>query len=388
MAYGPYQVIDPLSPWHNQTIYIDIEAGYVRAIEPTAEPPKAYLIPGGVDILSWTRWPSDPCAESLMALATRLYEAGYTEALVASPLGWSEPELLATLATEAQNAPISLHLLAGFWDEGQIAPVQSLRAAGAWGWTLPLVTPIPWKALPEILAYLRYLGGPVFIVPFWEALAEEVGVPQIPLLALSGWQGTPPITETLAIRLLAEIHRHTGGTLFVGPITTHQGLQTTHSENLIPFTGLPYLLFSAERLLSYDPIWKVHPPLQDPSDQKALWEAIHTGGLSLIATYHELLPPEAKDHPWAEARPGISTLPEGPAVFFSLARERGLSLERAVEVWAIEPREKLGLPPASLTLHAPLKHVLLEPLEPPILWRDLAVCYSLRPIAALASHSS
>ncbi len=387
MAYGPFQVIDPLSPWHNQTVFIEVESGHLRAIEPAAEPARAYLIPGGVDVLSWTRWPTDPCAESLTALATRLYEAGYTEAIVASPFGWSDPDLLITLTTEARNAPISLYLLASFWDGEQIAPVQSLRAAGAWGWTLPLLAPIPWKQLAEILAYLRYLGGPVLILPFWEALAEEVGVPRISLLALAGWRGTPPIAEVLAIRLLGEIHRYAGGRLYVGPITTYQGLQTALAENLTPFTALPYLFFSAERLLSYDPIWKIHPPLQDPADQEALWKAVATGGLSLVAAYHELLSPEAKDHPWAEAEPGMRTLPEGPALFFSVAEQRGLSLERAVEIWAIEPRRRLGLPLPALTTHAPLKYVILEPLARPLSWKDGPLCYSLRPVGAPALHN-
>lgn len=387
MAYGPFQVIDPLSPWHNRTVFIEVGSGYLRAIEPTAEPARAYLIPGGVDVLSWTRWPTDPCAESLIALGNRLYEAGYMEAIVTSPLGWSDPDLLMTLTTEAQNAPISLYLLASFWDRDQIAPVQSLRAAGAWGWTLPLMSAIPWRQLGEILAYLRYLGGPVFILPFWEALAEEVGVSRIPLLALAGWRGTPPVAETLALRLIAEIHRYAGGTLYVGPITTSQGLQTAYAENLTPFTALPYLFFSAERLLSYDPIWKIHPPLQDPMDQEALWKAAAAGKLLLVAAYHELLSPEAKDHPWAEAEPGMSTLPEGPALFFSLAEQMGLSLERAVAIWAIEPRRRLGLPLPALTPHAPLRHVLLEPLPQPSLWKDLVLGYSIRPIGAPALYS-
>jgi hypothetical protein len=205
MAFGPFQVIDPLSPRHQQTVFLEVEAGLLKAISPTHESAQAYLIPGGIDLLAWTRWPHDPRAENLVELGTRLYRAGYTEALVASPLGWTDPEMLASLTAEAQHSPISLHLLASFWEKDHIAPLQSLKAAGAWGWTLPSLTPIPWKGLLETLSYLRYLGGPVFLLPFWEAAAEEIGVSQIPLLALSGWRGhASPMAETLALRLLAE----------------------------------------------------------------------------------------------------------------------------------------------------------------------------------------
>ena len=380
MAFGPFQVIDPISPWHNQTVFIEVESGYLRSIEPAAAPARAYLIPGGVDILSWTRWPTDPGAESLIALATRLYEAGYTEAIVASPLGWSDPDVIATLRAEAQSASIPLYFLASFWEKDHIAPLESLRMAGAWGWTLPLLAPIPWKGLLEALSYLRYLGGPVVIVPFWEAIAEEVGVPQIPLLSLSGWRGTPPIAETLAIRLLGEIHRQTAGTLLIGPLTTRQGLKAAREESLTTFTALPYLLFSAERLLSYDPIWKVHPPLPDPADQKALREAIQKGELLLMASYHECLPPEKKAHPWSEAAPGMATLPEGPAMFFSLSEQMGLSLVQAVWVWAVFPRQRLGLPLPELKVGAPLRHVLLVPLAAAHVQHGIKVCYTLRPL--------
>ncbi len=380
MAFGPFQVIDPLSPWHQQTVFLEVEAGLLKAIAPTHEPAQAYLIPGGVDLLAWTRWPHDPRAETLVELGTRLYRAGYTEALVASPLGWTDPEMLASLTAEAQHSPISLYLLASFWEKDQIAPLQSLRAAGAWGWTLPLLTPIPWKGLLETLSYLRYLGGPVFLLPFWEAAAEEIGVSQIPLLALSGWRGTPPIAETLALRLLAEIHRQAGGKLYVGPITTRFSPDIARAENLNAFTALPYLLFSAERLLSYDPAWKLHPPLQDPADQKALWEALRQEELFLIASYHEAVPAEEKSHPWAEAMPGMATLPEGPALFFSLAEEMGLSLAQAVAAWAIRPRQSLGLERPTLTLGAPLRYVLLEPLSQPLSWQGLKQRYTLRPL--------
>ncbi len=383
MAFGPYQVIDPTSSWHEKVVYFEVAEGILQAIEPTSEPPRGYVIPGGVDLLAWTRWPDDPRAETLSTLATRLRQAGYTEAIVASPLGWSDPDVMATLLAEAQGAPIPLYFLASFWEKDHIAPLESLRMAGAWGWTLPLLAPIPWKGLLEALSYLRYLGGPVVIVPFWEAIAEEVGVPQIPLLSLSGWRGTPPIAETLAIRLLGEIHRQTAGTLLIGPLTTRQGIKVAREESLTTFTALPYLLFSAERLLSYDPTWKVHPALQDPADQKALWEAIQKGELLLMASYHERLPPEDKDHPWSEAVPGMATLPEGPAMFFSLSERMGLSLVQAVWVWAVFPRQRLGLPLPELEVGAPLRHVLLLPLAAAYVQHGIEVRYTLRPLTAL-----
>jgi hypothetical protein len=48
--------------------------------------------------------------------------------------------------------------------------------------------------------------------------------------------------------------------------------------------------------------------------------------LLLSDALHEAVPVKEKSHPRAEAMPGMATLPEGPALFFSLAEEMGLSL--------------------------------------------------------------
>jgi dihydroorotase len=286
---------------------------------------------------------------------------------------------MATLRAETLQAPIALHLLATFWDNDQLAPVESLKAAGAWGWTLSPMAPIPWRALSEALPYLKALGGSIFLLPFWEAIAEEVGVPAQPLLALSGWRGTPEAAEVLAIRLLGEIHRLYGGNLHIGPLTTQKGLHAARAEGLPTFTALPYLLFSAERLLSYNPTWKFHPPLRSPGDQAALWKALGKGDIPLLASYHEAIPPEDKNHPWSEAAPGMPLLPQAASLFFSLAEQYGLPLEVAVTVWALQPRQYLGLPLPTLSVGQPLRHVLLRPLPEPKLWHDLQLSYELSP---------
>jgi len=70
--------------------------------------------------------------------------------------------------------------------------------------------------------------------------------------------------------------------------------------------------------------------------------------------------------------PGMATLPEGPALFFSLAEEMGLSLMQAMTTWVIRPRQKLGLERPTLTL---------GPLFRALSWQGLKQRYTLRPLS-------
>lgn len=375
---GPFQVIEPFSRWHGKTVRLRLEAGLVEAIEPVEAATDLYLSPGWVDGLSWTRWPQDPRGQSLLELAASLRQAGYTDALVSSALGWNEPEVLAQLRDEIRESPITLYLLASFWQGERISALESLRLAGAWGWTLPPSQPLPWQAFSEVLPYLRHLGQPVFVLPWWEALSGEEGVGWGPELALSGWRGTPPLVETVAIRALAEFRRLYGGDLWVGPLTTELGLSAAAHENLSVYTGLPYLFFSIAQTLTYDPRWKVHPPLRTSQDVEALWAGLAKGQIRLLASYHHRVPPEEKAHPWGEALSGLSMLPEGPVAFLSECSRR-YSLTLGIEVLAMRPRRLLGLPLPRLLEGQPLCHTVFRRLAElqPTSWPGLWKCYEV-----------
>ncbi len=361
---GPLQIIEPLSPWHGKTVRLLLQDGLVTAIQSVEAETDLYLSPGWVDGLSWTRWPQDPRGQSLSDLAAALREAGYTDAIVSGALGWSDPEMLGQLQAEAQHAAIALYLLASFWQQDRVSALESLRAQGAWGWTLPPGQTIPWRALAEVLPYLRHVGQPVFVLPWWEALSGEEGVGWGPELALSGWRGTPPLAETVAIQALAELVRLYGGEVWLGPLTTRAGLQVAARENQSVYTGLPYLLFSMAQTLTYNPRWKVHPPLRTASDVEALWAGLAQGQIRLVASYHQLVPPEEKAHPWEEAMAGLQLLPEGPVLFLSEATRR-YTLTLAIEILALRPRRLLGLPLPRLAQGQPLRHTLFRSLPAP-----------------------
>lgn len=389
---GPLFVVDPASRWHRQVVELTLSENRLAEIQAVDASAQVYLLPGGVDLQAWTSYPHKP-HEKPEHLIHTARQGGFTDVLLGGWEGWAEPETLALVRQALQDSPVRFHLLASWaLPDGTLAPVESLRAEGAFGWALPPRQPMPWRTLYQALPYLRYLGGPVFLLPYWDSLPGEEGVPEAEALALAGWQGIPPEAELLALHLIAALHRREGGAVVVGPLTTAQGYSLSQSLSLPSFTAVPYLIASAEKLLTYDAFWKVHPPLRPAADQAALQAATVQGGWVGLASGHIQLPLEEKQCEWAAAKPGQPTWPYALPLVWEALKARypeKWGLSRLVEGWAHRPRRFLGLPPVRVERGAPLAFTLVRlhetprPLPPP--WEGFT---STLEVVGLLTHSS
>jgi dihydroorotase len=66
-----------------------------------------------------------------------------------------------------------------------------------------------------------------------------------------------------------------------------------------------HLLLTDELVRSYDPVYKVNPPLRTERDVLALREALADGTIDIVATDHAPHPHEDKDCEWAAAAMGM-----------------------------------------------------------------------------------
>jgi len=88
------------------------------------------------------------------------------------------------------------------------------------------------------------------------------------------------------------------------------------------------------------------PPLREPADVDALFDALRDGALSVVSTDHVPLQSEQKaDGPWWESAFGINSLQTSLPVFHDVAvNERGLSYPTLVRLMCRNPAETFGLP--------------------------------------------
>jgi dihydroorotase len=164
-------------------------------------------------------------------------------------------------------------------------------------------------------------------------------------LGLAGW---PAVAEESIIArdvLLAEYvgsrihicHLSTKGSVEIIRWAKSRGISVT--AEVTPH----HLLLTDELARTYDPIYKVNPPLRTEEDVLALREALIDGTIDIIATDHAPHPIEAKDCEWSAALPGMVGLEIAESVAQLVLIESGKSnWLRLSEVLSTKPAAIAG----------------------------------------------
>lgn len=91
--------------------------------------------------------------------------------------------------------------------------------------------------------------------------------------------------------------------------------------------------------------FKMNPPIKDPEDRKAMIEGALDGTVDMIATDHAPHSAEEKIKGFEKSLNGITGLECAfPVLYTGLVRPGVMTLERLVEMMAIVPRKRFGLP--------------------------------------------
>lgn len=91
---------------------------------------------------------------------------------------------------------------------------------------------------------------------------------------------------------------------------------------------------------SYDPVFKVHPPLRTDADVAAVREGLADGTIDAIATDHAPHTPESKELPFDQAPPGMLGLETALALALT---ELGLPLQQVVGLLSWGPARVAGI---------------------------------------------
>ena len=127
------------------------------------------------------------------------------------------------------------------------------------------------------------------------------------ILGLKGW---PAIAEEAIIARDVLLADHVQSRLHVCHVTTAGGVEIIRwakargiqvSAEVTPH----HLLLTDDLASTYDPVFKVNPPLRTTKDVMALREALSDGTIDIVATDHAPHSSETKDCEWQEAAFGM-----------------------------------------------------------------------------------
>ena len=189
------------------------------------------------------------------------------------------------------------------------------------------------------------------------ALATELG--------LTGW---PRAAEESIIKRDALLAQKTGSRLHVCHLTTAGGAEVVRwaKKQGIDITAevTPHHLLLTEQLVrSYDPIYKVNPPLRTQADTIALQEALIDGTIDVVGTDHAPHSAEKKDCEWDAAAFGMVGLENAASVVQKVLIESGRSSwQRFQEVMSTNAAKIAGLTDqGSMSVGAVANLTLVDP---------------------------
>jgi dihydroorotase len=189
----------------------------------------------------------------------------------------------------------------------------------------------------------------------WPAEAEEVMVARDLLLA-----------HSLGARLHVP-HVSTAGAVDLIRAAKARGTRVTAEAAPHHFT------LTEEVVATYDPVYKVNPPLRSKEDVEGVREGLADGTIDAIATDHAPHPPEEKEQEWAYAPPGMVGLETALATTLTELVEPGvLSLLDALRALSTGPARSRDIAghggpvepgaPANLVLFDPAAAWTVDPL--------------------------
>jgi dihydroorotase len=162
-------------------------------------------------------------------------------------------------------------------------------------------------------------------------------------LGLAGW---PAVAEEAVIARDCLLAAHVGSRLHVCHVSTAGSVEIIRQAkasgwNVTAEVCPHHLLLTDDLAASYDPIFKVNPPLRTAADTEALRAALADGTIDIVATDHAPHPLEDKDCEWAAAAFGMLGLETALSVVQETMVDPGLL------TWA-DVAERMSYAPARI----------------------------------------
>ncbi len=160
------------------------------------------------------------------------------------------------------------------------------------------------------LEYVKAFDGVVAQHAQEPRLTEGAQMNESAMSGVLGMRGWPAVAEEAIIARDCLLAGHVGSRLHVCHVSTAGSVELVRwakskGWNVTAEVTPHHLMLTDDLVASYDPIYKVNPPLRTADDVEALRAGLADGTIDAVATDHAPHPTEDKECEWAAAAMGM-----------------------------------------------------------------------------------
>lgn len=198
------------------------------------------------------------------------------------------------------------------------------------------------------LEYVKIFDGVIAQHAQDPALTRGAQMNEGAVSARIGLKGWPAVAEEAIIARDVLLADHVGSRLHICHVSTAGSVAIIRwakerGINVTAEVTPHHLLLTEELATTFDPVYKVNPPLRHTSDVMALREGLADGTIDVIATDHAPHPEEAKECEWDAAAFGMIGLETALAISSRAMVDSGLmSFTELIARMSSKPAEIAG----------------------------------------------
>ena len=337
------------------------------------------LAPGIVDWGVKIGEPGERHKESLRT-ASAAAAAGGVTTIVARPdtlPPLDNPEAVEFARRRAAEAPVRVRHEAALTrgrEGGEMVEMAFLRDAGAVAFTDGVRVVGDTRLLVRCMTYARGLGALIVGHPQDPGLSRGATATSGKFAALYGLPAVAPIAERMGLERDLALVETTGCRWHADQITTACALPALERAraaglDVTAGTSIHHLTLNEFDVGDYRTFFRFTPPLRSEDDRLAVVEAVASGLIDVIGSFHTPQDEESKRLPFAAAAPGAVGLETLLPAAMRLYHQGGLGLPQLWRAMALNPARRLGPPGGRLAPGAPADLVLFDPDAPFVLDR-------------------
>ncbi|RKE95257.1 dihydroorotase [Ichthyenterobacterium magnum] len=306
-------IVDSKSDFHNQSVDILIEKGFISQIAKTLKNPKKYKELNLDNLHISQGWFDssvsfgEPGFEERETIENGLKTAalsGFTSVAVnanTNPVIDSHSDVLFIKSKASGNA-VNIHPIGALTKESksiELAELYDMTNAGAvafYDYQKPVANP---NLMKVALQYASNFDGLVISFP-QESKISGLGVMNENVTSTSlGLKGNPALAEELQIARDLFLLEYTGGKLHIPTISTSKSVELIRAAkqnklNVTCSVAIHNLIFDDTELKSFNTNYKVLPPLRTQDDINALIDGLKDGTIDMVTSDHNPIDIEHK----------------------------------------------------------------------------------------------